>query len=87
MAITWSIRTELINSDTGLRKVFAIRTDDTDPNNLVIHSFQIKARMKTTEEKKAVWDSLHQQYLDSVAIVSDSIADEGKTYLELKEVS
>lgn len=82
----WLVTTEIVNPETGLRKVYATRTDDTNPENIIAQMFFVKARMKTPEEKKAVWDNLYQQYLDSIKVVSDPVAKEGKTYLDAKEV-
>ena len=82
MAITWDIRTELINKDTQLRKVVATRTDSEK-----VQTFFVKARMKTTAEKDAVWNNIRQQYLNSVKIVDDVVAASGKSYLNAKEIT
>lgn len=71
--MTWDVKTELINAETELRKVSASCNGRT---------FFIKARMKTAEEKKAVWDEIYLQYKDVNKIMVDSIAGEGKTNLE-----
>ena len=84
MSVIWNVETELINSDTELRKVTATRIEDTESL-----SFFTKGCMKTTEEKDKVWDDIWAQYqakrteLDKV----DSVADEGKVNLEAKEVA
>ena len=80
MAITWDIKTELINRDTQLRKVVATRIDGENSQ-----TFFIKARMKTTLEKENVWGRIRQQYLDSVRVAVDTVADEGKVYLSGRE--
>ncbi len=92
MAITWNVTTELINADTELRKVMAtrIKTNELDVTLVLIsHSFAVKARMKTKEEKDAVWADIWSQYqaiVDKENAV-DLIADAGKIDLEGKEVS
>lgn len=80
--MTWNVKTELINPETELRKVFATLTDATDIENKVVQRFFIKACMKTLDEKKAVWDNIWKQYLESKKVVSDAVGDEGKTNLE-----
>lgn len=86
MAIIWSIKTELINQDTQLRKVIATRTDDGDIENITVRNFSVKARMKTIAEKTAVWENIRQQYLDSIEVITDAVATEGKVYLSGKEL-
>ena len=73
----WIVTTELINDDTKLRKVYATIVDGENSR-----TFFVKARMKITEEKKAVWDDIWDQYKDSTKVVVDAVADEGKQNLE-----
>lgn len=79
--MAWEIRTELINQDTQLRKVFATRINGED-----VKTFFVKAPMLTLEEKQKVWDNIWQQYQSSSKVEADSVAVEGKTNLEGKEV-
>lgn len=52
----WSISTELVNKNIGLRKVYATRID-----NAKSQTFFVKARTKTLEERKKVWDEIYRQ--------------------------
>lgn len=87
MSIKWDIKTELVNDETQLRRITATRVDDADPGNIIVHAFFIKARMKTTEERNAVWINIRRQYLDSIRADVDTVATEGRVYLDEKEVS
>ncbi len=80
--MTWIVKTELVNPDTWLRKVFATFTDATDIENITVRTFFVKARMKTDEEKKKVWDEIYRQYQESTKPVVDTVAGEGKQNLE-----
>lgn len=85
MAISWDVKREVVNADTGLSKVVATRTDSVKS---VSHSFSYKGCMETTEEKKAGWDNIWTQY-EAVATKEaavDTVAGEGVTNLEAREV-
>jgi len=69
--MAWDVKTELVNADTQLRKITATCDGRT---------FFVKARMKTPEEKKAVWDEIYRQYKESPKV--DAVAIEGKQNLE-----
>jgi len=71
----WTVKTILVNPDTELRKVTAICDGRT---------FFVKARMKTPEERKAVWDEIYRQHKEKPKV--DVVAEEGKTDLEAREV-
>lgn len=73
----WTVKTELINPDTELRKIYATYIDGENSQ-----MFFVKARMKTPEEKKAVWDNIWQQYLKATKPVVDALVTEGKNNLE-----
>lgn len=83
MATAWTIKTEVINTDTDLRKVVATRTGDVTGD---LRSFFVKARMLTKEEQDAVWDDIWNQYQASLP-KSDAISDAGKTNLEQREMA
>lgn len=78
----WTVKTELINKETELRKVYATSIYDTDIENIKTETYFTKGRMKTPEEKKAVWDNIWQQHLERTKVVSDPLGVEGKTDLE-----
>ncbi len=83
MAITWKVKREVVNEETQLSKVVATATDSESGD---VQTFGCKGRMKTDEEKKAVWDSILKQYQDAEVIKKavDSAVNEGETYLDGK---
>lgn len=80
--MAWSVVTELINPETELRKVNAFRVEGE-----TVQSYFVKARMKTLEEKKKVWDNIWNQHKESTEVIVDNVAAEGKTNLEEREVT
>jgi hypothetical protein len=85
MAISWDVKREIVNAATELSKVIATRTDSTAGT---ANSFCFKGCMKTTEEKNACWDDIWAQYqaVKTKEAAVDSVADEGVTDLEAREV-
>jgi len=76
----WKVERQVVNTETQLSKVTAVRTDGTESK-----SFQVKARLGTSEEKKDAWDDIWRQYQDSVKVVTDTVAGEAESYLDGKE--
>lgn len=83
--ITWTGKTQIVNVDTDLRKVWAVRTDDAMG---VSHSFFAKGLMKSDEDQEKIWDNLWAQWLvvkaESEQI--DVMVGKLKTSLEAKEL-
>lgn len=73
----WDVKTVLVNSDNELRKVTGVCEGKT---------FFMKAKMKTPDEQKAVYDNLWDQYLESIEVVSDKFADDTKSDLQGRTV-
>ncbi len=78
---TWEIKTEVVNSETDLRKVHAV--SDT---NGVTQSFFAKGLMKTPEDKKKIEDNIWAQYVAAQTKAVDSVAADLKTGLEGRTV-
>ena len=76
----WTIRTEIVNETTSLKKVFATRTDGIDTK-----TFFVKALMKTQEQRNAVYDNIWNQYLKEKNETPDAVIAEGKANLEHRE--
>jgi len=85
MAVTWELKTEVINVATDLRKVVAVRTDDVAVTS---HTFFAKGCMKEPEEQQKIEDIIYNQWLavQTKASASDPVADTLKTNLEAREV-
>lgn len=85
MAISWDVIREIVNADSELSKVTATRTDS---DTGAAHSFSYKGCMKTVEEKNACWDNIWAQYqaVKTKEAAVDTVADEGITNLEAREV-
>ena len=83
--IQWTIKREVVNADTQLSKVMAIRLD-TDSGKS--GSFFYKGCMKTDEEIKAAWDNIWNQHIEARQKVDyvDPVSTAGKTNLEAREV-
>ena len=75
-----TIRTEIVNQSTGLKKVFATRTEGE-----YIRTFSVKAPMKTQEQRNLVYDNIWNQYLKEKNAVPDIVVTEGKANLEFRE--
>ena len=73
----FDVKTELVNPETELRKVAATCEGKT---------FCVKGRMKTADEKKAIYDNLWNQYLKSIEVVPDKFADDTRIDLEKRMV-
>ena len=84
MAIIWGIKTEIVNVETDLRKIYAIRTDDVMDT---LQSFFVKGITKTPEDRKKIWDNIWTQYLEAKAKIEavDIVAVAMKNELEKKE--
>ena len=85
MAISWSVKREVVNETTALSKITAIRVDS---DTGILRSFSYKGCMKTTEEKKVCWNNIWAQYQAAEVKEAevDTVSDEGKTNLETREV-
>lgn len=83
--IKWTGRTQIVNVDTDLRKVWAVRTDDATG---VSHTFFAKGLMKSDDDQKKIWDNLWAQWLVAKAESEqvDVMIGKLKTSLEAKEL-
>ncbi len=83
MAITWDVKTEIVNANTDLRKIVAIRTDDVAD---IAHVFFVKGCMKSPEEQKKIWDNIWAQWIAIKAKAVDAIAVVIQNNLEEREI-
>jgi len=90
MAITWTPTIELINFSREEGRLTAIREDD-DPETGSIRTYTASGPMKTTEEKKAVADTILRKFHKEVQqepIIAAKITElenAAKAYLEANE--
>ena len=84
MAVTWTIKSKLLNEDTGLRKITATRKNDVSGSS---YSITHKARTKTPTEQKAAKDAIFAKYQAAKvdAVADKPFADSLKADLEAGE--
>ena len=65
MAINWEITIQPLDVSRKEASVMAVRTDDTDPENILTEThFIITAILDTVAQKTAALDNIWQQHLD-----------------------
>ena len=65
MAITWEITIQPLDVPRKEASIMAVRTDDTDPENILTEThFIITAILDTVAQKTAALDNIWQQHLD-----------------------
>ena len=65
MAINWEITIQPLDVSRKEASVMAVRTDDTDPENILTEThFIITAILDTAAQKTAALDNIWQQHLD-----------------------
>ncbi len=79
MAITWEIKTEIVNTETDLRKIHATRVNDVAGTS---QSFFVKGVVKTPDDQKKLEDDIWAQYQ---AAKTKAEAVDMKKNLESKE--
>lgn len=82
--ITWKVKREIVNGDTQLSKVTAIRTDSESGD---IQAFAYKGRFSTAGEIAAAWDNIWNQYTEArtKAEYVDPVAASGEENLVARE--
>ena len=81
---TWKVKREIVNGDTQLSKVTAVRTDTESGD---VRAFAYKGRFSTAEEIAAAWDNIWNQYTEArtKAEYVDPVAAAGQDNLQARE--
>ncbi len=92
MAITWKVEITVLNIDRKEVSIRAIRTDDTDVNNILTETYDIPwTEIATQEQKSYVLDQIWSMraaaltYNDSVGIIVGNLEEQAKQNLESRE--
>ena len=95
MAITWTPTVTIVDFETNLISLSAIRVDDTDPQNIITDTYSVeKMYINNAAEKLAVMDAILKIRADElarlarIALLAPTIAaleTQAKTYLEAQE--
>jgi hypothetical protein len=79
---SWKIRREIVNPETELSKVYGTVTTAAGKSK----TFECKMLAKTPEQRKLVWDNLHQQFKDFKNQAPDSFVAQSETDLDGRSV-
>ena len=93
MAITWDIKIHPLNISKKEASIVAIRTNDTDPQNILTETHTIiSAILDTQEQKIAALDTIWQLHLDyqnkqtAIDAYIGGLEEQVKTNLEAREI-
>ncbi len=92
MAITWDVKITVLNVDRKEVSVQAIRTDDTDVDNILTETYDIPwTEIATQAQKNYVLDQIWSMrvatlaYSDSVGVIVGNLEEQAKQNLESRE--